>query len=75
MVRFHEATSPFTVERDLRVKIVAKRRFSPYADIFAHGSPAATAFEKQRQKEEAAPVRPGDQVEVTVTTTDAQGKP
>lgn len=51
--RFHEATSPFTVERDLRVKIAALR----------HG------------ESKDSTVRPGDQIDVTVTTTDPQGKP
>ena len=50
IVRFHTSTSPFTVERDLRVKITTKSK--------AKG-----------------PVRPGDELEVTVTTTDPQGKP
>ena len=55
VVRFHEATSPFAVERDLRVKIVATR--------------------KGAKGKEGLPVRPGDEVEITVTTTDLQGKP
>jgi tetratricopeptide (TPR) repeat protein len=49
-VRFHTSTSPFTVERDLRVKIATKSKTK-------------------------GPVRPGDELEVTVTTTDPQGKP
>jgi uncharacterized protein YfaS (alpha-2-macroglobulin family)/TolA-binding protein len=52
IVRFHEATSPFTVERDLRVKLAVR----PKGDA-------------------KGPVRPGDQVEVALTTTDLQGKP
>ena len=51
IVRFHEATSPFTVEQDLRVKLAVK----PKGDA-------------------KGPVRPGDQVEVALTTTDLQGK-
>ncbi len=54
-LRFHEATSPFTVERDLHVKIAVKRK----------GSDAKVA----------SPLRPGDEIEVAVTTTDPQGKP
>ncbi len=50
--RFHAASSPFTVERDLRVIVAAKRKA------------AATG-----------PARPGEELEVTVTTTDPQGKP
>lgn len=50
--RFHEASSPFTVERELRVKLETKRK--------GGGQGAA---------------QPGDEVEVTVTTTDPQGKP
>ena len=50
--RFHEASSPFAVERDLRVAVAAKR----------HGAGEG-------------PIRPGEDVEVTVTTTDPQGKP
>jgi hypothetical protein len=52
IVRFHEATSPFTVERDLRVTIATKRKDG------AQG-----------------PVRPGEELEVVLTTTDPQGKP
>jgi uncharacterized protein YfaS (alpha-2-macroglobulin family)/tetratricopeptide (TPR) repeat protein len=50
--RFHEANSPFTVERELNVTIASK----PKKD--ADGS-----------------VRPGEDLEVTVTTTDPQGNP
>ena len=50
--RFHEANSPFTVERDLVVKMKWK----------------SAGGEKES-------VRPGDQLEVTLTTTDPQGKP
>jgi uncharacterized protein YfaS (alpha-2-macroglobulin family)/TolA-binding protein len=50
--RFHEASSPFRVERDLRVSVAVK----PKGDG------------KQ-------PLRPGDEVEVAITTTDPQGKP
>ncbi len=50
--RFHAASSPFLVERDLRVSVAAKRK-----------------------GEGEGPVRPGDEVEVTVTTTDPQGNP
>ncbi|HUY89785.1 MAG TPA: tetratricopeptide repeat protein [Pirellulales bacterium] len=49
--RFHEASSPFTVERELRVKLETKRK--------GGGQGAA---------------QPGDEVEVTVTTTDPQGQ-
>ena len=52
MRRFHQASSPFSVERDLRVTITTKR-----AD------------------DKKGPARPGEEVEVTVTTTDPQGKP
>jgi uncharacterized protein YfaS (alpha-2-macroglobulin family)/TolA-binding protein len=52
LVRFHEASSPFVVERDLSVAV------------------------SYRRKEGAAGlVRPGDEFEVTVTTTDPQGNP
>ncbi len=54
IVRFHTSTSPFTVERDLRVKIATKLK-SPKGD--------------------GTQVRPGDELELTVTTTDPQGKP
>ena len=77
-VRFHEATSPFSVERDLRVRIAAKRRV-PHAELLhligRHSPKDAAAIEKRLRTEEAAPVRPGDEIEVTVTTTDPQGKP
>jgi len=56
--RFHTASSPFTVQRDLRVKIAVHK--------------AATAGRADAAK---GPVRPGEEVEVTVTTTDPQGKP
>jgi uncharacterized protein YfaS (alpha-2-macroglobulin family)/tetratricopeptide (TPR) repeat protein/type II secretory pathway component GspD/PulD (secretin) len=52
VVRFHLASSSFTVERDLRVKIETKRK-----------------------GDAKGPVRPGDEVEVAISTTDAQGKP
>ncbi len=48
--RFHQAASPFAVERELKVTIAAAR---------ADGQPA----------------RPGDDVEVTITAADPQGKP
>src|SRR4029077_7875907 len=51
IIRFHTASSPFTVERDLRVKIAVKK------------------------KGEGKKVRPGDDIEVTITTTDPQGRP
>jgi hypothetical protein len=50
--RFHTASSPFTVERELRVEITSKR----------------TGDGK-------GPVRPGEEIAVTVKTTDPQGKP
>ena len=49
--RFHEASSPFAVERELRVTLETKPK--------AAGQTA----------------RPGDDVDVTITTTDPQGKP
>ena len=49
--RFHEASSPFAVERELRLAIETKRKAGE------------------------GPARPGDDVEVTVTATDPQGKP
>jgi len=51
-IRLHEASCPFTVERDLNVSV----SFRP-------------------KGETKGPVRPGDELEVTVTTTDSQGKP
>ena len=51
--RFHAASSPFSVERDLNVTVAIKRK---------------DADEKQS-------LRPGDEVEVTVSATDPQGKP
>ena len=51
-VRFHESTSPFTVERNLKVQIAVKK-----------------------SGDDKAPVRPGDEVEVSITATDPQGKP
>jgi tetratricopeptide (TPR) repeat protein len=50
--RFHTASSPFVVERDLRVKIETKRK-----------------------GDAKGPVQPGEEIEVSVTTTDPQGKP
>ncbi len=49
--RFHTASSPFAVQRELIVKIDTRRKAG------AKG-----------------PVRPGEEVEVTVTTTDPQGQ-
>ena len=60
IIRFHTASSPFTVERDLRVKIATKRK-SPRPNSLPDGP--------------GTKVRPGDDVEVTITTTDPQGKP
>ncbi|MHB8899311.1 MAG: MG2 domain-containing protein [Thermoguttaceae bacterium] len=50
--RFHAASSPFTVQRELRVEITS--------------GPAGQA---------KGPVGPGQEIEVTVKTTDPQGKP
>ncbi|MBN1588114.1 MAG: tetratricopeptide repeat protein, partial [Pirellulales bacterium] len=50
--RFHEASSPFVVQRDLRLSISAKRKGSG-----------------------KGPIRPGEEVEVTLTATDPQGNP
>ncbi|NLS96777.1 MAG: tetratricopeptide repeat protein [Planctomycetaceae bacterium] len=50
--RFHTASSPFSVQRELRVEISSKRT-----------------------GEGKGPVRPGEEIEVTVKTTDPQGKP
>ena len=61
VVRFHTSTSPFTVERDLRVKIATKRK-SPHPNPLPEG-------------EGTGRVQPGDDLEVTITTTDPQGKP
>jgi hypothetical protein len=53
IIRFHTASSPFNVERDLHIKIASKRK----------------------TKGEGTKVRPGDDIEVTITTTDPQGRP
>ncbi len=50
--RFHTASSPFSVERELRVEITSKRT-----------------------GEGKGPIRPGEEIQVTVKTTDPQGKP
>ncbi len=50
--RFHAASSPFSVERDLRVHVAVRRK---------EGA--------------AGPVLPGETVQVTVTTTDPEGRP
>ncbi|HXT61180.1 MAG TPA: alpha-2-macroglobulin family protein, partial [Pirellulales bacterium] len=62
--RFHEASSPFTVERELRVKLETKRRVAPALRDGDKGKDGG-----------GAPLQPGDEVEVTITTTDPQGKP
>jgi len=51
--RFHAASSPFTVERELLVKLATKRQ----------------------ESDATGPVQPGEEIEVTVTTTDPQGEP
>ncbi len=61
IIRFHTASSPFTVERDLRVKIAVKPK-SPHPDPLPAG-------------EGTKRVLPGDDIEVTITTTDPQGRP
>jgi len=73
---FPRSHEPLHVERDLRVKIVAKRLVSlDELDLLRGGPPdVVDAIEKKRQAEEAAPVRPGDNIQVTVTTTDPQGQ-
>ncbi len=50
--RFHAASSPFAVERDLKVAVSTKRK-----------------------GDAKARPRPGEEIEVAVTTTDPQGKP
>ena len=62
LVRFHEASSPFRVARDLRVKIAVKRK---------QGVPPRTV----KPGDVVDPPVPGDEVEVTVFATDPQGKP
>ena len=52
VVRFHMANSPFTVERNLKVELVTRRK-----------------------GDAKAPIRPGDEVELVVKTTDPQGQP
>ena len=52
--RFHMASSPFAVGRELIVKVQPQVNGKPLGD---------------------APIRPGDEVEIVVTTTDPQGKP
>ena len=52
--RFHEASSPFQVERDLKV---------------------AVQIQRAGRGQQSRPLRPGDEVQVTVTATDPQGKP
>jgi alpha-2-macroglobulin len=52
VARFHEASSLFAVERDLQIKIAAKRK-----------------------GDAAGAIRPGDEMEVTIATSDPQGKP
>jgi uncharacterized protein YfaS (alpha-2-macroglobulin family)/TolA-binding protein len=52
--RFHSASSPFAVGRELIVKVEPQVNGKPLGD---------------------APIRPGDEVEIVVTTTDPQGKP
>lgn len=52
IVRFHTASSPFAVERDLQLKVTTRRK----ADA-------------------KGPMRPGEEIEIVVITTDPQGKP
>ena len=59
VVRFHEASSPFNVARDLRVNVTVKRKDSG----------------GDKQGSSSQPPRPGEDVEVLITTTDPQGKP
>ncbi len=54
--RFHAASSPFNVERDLNVAVAIKRKGAD-------------------EKDAKHPLQPGDEVEVTVSATDPQGKP
>jgi uncharacterized protein YfaS (alpha-2-macroglobulin family) len=73
IVRFHSSTSPFTVERDLKVKITTKRK-SPHPNPLPKGE-GTIGGNPLPEGEGTKPVRPGDELEVTVTTTDPQGKP
>jgi uncharacterized protein YfaS (alpha-2-macroglobulin family) len=52
IVRFHHVSSPFTVERQLKINLTAKR--------------------KDGMK---GPIRPGEEVAVTLLTADPQGRP
>ncbi|HZZ71655.1 MAG TPA: tetratricopeptide repeat protein [Pirellulales bacterium] len=52
IVRFHEANSPFFVQRELNV-----------------------ALETRRKDHQPGEIRPGDDIEVVVKTTDPQGQP
>ena len=52
IVRLHTASSPFAVERNLKVELVTRRK-----------------------GDAKAPIRPGDDVELVIKTTDPQGKP
>ncbi len=61
-LRFHAASSEFFVERDLKVTLAARRKPA--------GQKAGAQGADAKQ-----PIRPGDEIEVTVRTTDAQGNP
>jgi len=54
--RFHAASSPFNVERELNVAVTVKCR-------------------EAGNDEKMQPLQPGDEVEVSVSATDPQGKP
>lgn len=61
--RFHVASTPLTVERELRVAVVWR------------GSPKAAGPGGAAGPRAPAPLRPGDSVEALVTVTDPQGRP
>lgn len=60
ITRLHLASSPITVNRELKVTVEVKRK---------NGAAAGTGVAS------GTPAKPGEEVDVVVATTDAQGKP
>ncbi len=76
--RFHTASSPFGVERELKVSLSIGKKAKDGEEGEA-GAGSDTLKRELQQSEDAAatnPVlRPGEEVEVTVATTDPLGNP
>jgi len=70
--RFHTASSPFTVQRELIVKLETHKAATAGR---APNEPPNNETPNNEPPNNEPPIRPGDELEVTITTTDPQGNP